>query len=250
MDWIRGFYARQDSLAKIYQQPIAEHDRRRAAAVRCSLTAGGNSVLELGCGGGQTAAAIADLGYDIVAVDLNPSAVRHARKLAAVPRPGTLTVLEADFFDLNPAEPFELICYFDGFGTGQDADQRRLLQRICSWLKPGGLALIEVYTPWYWQNMAGRMMQFGQACRRYGYDAGGQRMLDTWWAAGNSGDEVTQSLRCYTPAEFEALAANSGLRLVEITPGGAVDPEQGVFRHSVPLAEAMSYTALLRISGE
>jgi len=245
MDWIHHFYRRQDALTGCYQLPVSDSDRRRADLVRRWVSEQPAAVLELGCGGGQTASAIADMGSRVVAVDLNPSAVEHARKLAAARDDNQLRIVLGDFYALEYRREFDLVCYFDGFGIGDDADQQRLLKLIARWLRPGGRALIEVYTPWYWAMVAGQEIKYGQARRRYGYDGKASRMLDTWWPDGEPGFAVTQSLRCYSPDELRELAHGTGLALLDIEPGGAVDYARNTFQPSVPLDETMSYLAIL-----
>lgn len=88
-------------------------------------------------------------------------------------------------------------------------------------------------------------MRFGDATRRYGFDATGNRMLDMWWPNGRPGEALTQSLRCYEPADFHLLLEGTGLGLTGIEPGGAVDRVSGEYRSPVPLEHAMSYLARL-----
>ncbi len=183
-------------------------------------------VLELGAGGGQNAAALADLGYSVTAIELVPAVAENALELAAQPRKGHLRVIVGDFYDVELSDRFDIVCYWDGFGVGSDDDQRRLLVRIADWLAPRGFALIEVYTPWYWAGMAGRETEFGGVCRRYGFDAEGSRMLDTWWPVGRDEEAVTQSLRCYSPADLRRLLEGTGLALESVEPRGAYDPVQ------------------------
>ena len=170
-------------------------------------------VLELGAGGGQNAAAAADAGYDVIAVELVPASVAHARNLAQATRTGTLVVHKADFYTIDLEGPFDVVCYWDGFGVGSDADQRRLLRRIATWLAPDGHALIDISTPWYWAHAAGQEMQVGHAMRRYDFDADACRLLDTWWPVDDPDQRVTQYLRCYSPADLRLLLEGSGLRL-------------------------------------
>lgn len=202
-------------------------------------------ILELGCGGGQMAAALAELGHSVVAVDLNPAAVRNALRLANARPNAHITLIEGDFYTLGTKGSFDIVCYFDGFGIGTDADQQRLLQRIAVWLKNDGRAFIEVYTPWYWKRMSGTTMEWPDACRRYGFDEVGCRMLDTWWPAGDPAAAITQSLRCYSPDDLESLLDGIGLVLVELHPGPSFDHETQTFRAKSPLEHAMQYMAVL-----
>ena len=74
-----------------------------------------------------------------------------------------------------------MICYFDSFGIGTDEDQRRLLKRIRSWLKPNGCVIIEIGATWYWAGVAkGRSMDLGACYRQYDFDAPNSRLIDSW----------------------------------------------------------------------
>lgn len=219
-------------------------------------------VLELGAGGGQAAAAAAARGLRVTAVELVPELAAHARALAATmsagpatggrPEDGTgsLKVLEGDFYTLDPNGPFDVVCYWDGFGIGADDDQRLLLRRIHGWMAPGGCAIIEVYTPWYWAAAAGREQHFGDGSARcYGFDADGCRMLDRWWTEGREAEAVTQSLRTYSPADLRLLLEGTGLAVDRIEEGGAWDETARVWQERAPLEAAMSYVARLQAAG-
>ena len=178
MEAVKQFYAKQNEWAGVYSGDVTEAHRKNAAIVH--RLAGGRigRLLDLGAGGGQNAAAAADLGYSVVAVELVPSVIGHARELASQPRKGQLEVIEGDFYEVELPTPFDIVCYWDGFGIGPDEDQHRLLGRVATWLRPTGFALVEVYTPWFWARAAGRQMQFGEVMRRYDFDAQNRRMLD------------------------------------------------------------------------
>jgi SAM-dependent methyltransferase len=256
--WARDFYAKQDEWAGVSRDPIADMHRRNAELVR--RLAGGRigTVLELGAGGGQNAAALADLGYSVTAVELVPSVAQNALELADQPRKGQLRVIVGDFYDVELPDRYDIVCYWDGFGVGSDDDQRRLLKRVAGWLAHRGFALIEIYTPWYWSGiarsgiarsgMAGRETQFGSVCRRYGFDADGSRMLDTWWPVGHEQEAVTQSLRCYSPADLQLLLKDTGLSLESVEPRGVYDPARDRFVEDASLEESMQYLAKLTLA--
>jgi len=246
MDWVKKFYTKQDEWAGTYGEPVGAQHREKAAHVEIFGEARSLRVLELGCGGGQIASAIADLGHSVVAVDLNSRAITRARRLASERSDERMRVVRGDFYSINLQEQFDVVCYFDGFGVGEDDDQRRLLRRVSGWLAPDGAALIEVYTPWYWAAAAGRTMEWEGAARRYGYDVASNRMLDTWWPTDDPSAAVTQSLRCYAPEELRRLLDSTGLELVDVLPGGAYDHDANIYRERVPLEEAMQYIAVLR----
>ena len=78
------------------------------------------------------------------------------------------------------------------------------------------------------------------------FDAAGSRMLDTWWAADDPARTVTQSLRCYSPADLRSLLHASGVSLAGVEPRGCFDPESREFREECELDQAMQYIAYLR----
>jgi SAM-dependent methyltransferase len=232
-DWEpRRFYERQDELSGVYSGAVTEHHRAKASLVEahCGST---RRVLELGAGGGQMAVATAELGFDVVAVELVPRLATHARALAA--RSGSrVEVLEGDFSEVSVDGPFGAVCYWDGFGVGTDDDQQALLERIRGWLADDGRALIDVYAPWYWAAAAGREMTFGDVRRRYAFDAETRTMIDSWWLESAPDEKVAQRLRCYAPDELERLLTPVGLSLETTDP------------NDTRLEEAMAYTAIIR----
>ena len=246
MDWVEAFYSRQEQLSGIYTRQVDETDRERAATLAHITGPVPKLVLELGAGGGQTAAATADLGYEVTAIELVEGAVSYAQSLANLPRQGSLRVIRANFYEVKFQKQFDCISYWDGFGIGSDDDQIALLERIAGWLAPGGVVLLDINTPWYWAKVAGRTADFGKSARRYEFDAENCRMLDSWWAKGNETEGVTQSLRCYSPADLRLLLRGTGLAIQSIKPGGMVDYEKGEYLKKVALGQAMQYLAVLQ----
>lgn len=245
MEWAEQFYTRQGEWTGVYAGDVTERDRERVTAIERLAGPGVKRLLELGAGGGQSAAAAADLGHSVTAVELVARSAANAERLASHPRAGPLAVMRGDFYTIALEGPFDAVCYWDGFGVGADADQQRLLRRIARWLAPGGCALLDIYTPWYWSRVAGLKMRFGQVIRRYDFDPEGCRMLDRWWPDDDASQAVTQSLRCYSPADLSLLLQGTGLALRALEPGGAMDYERQRYTRRVPLGQAMQYLAAL-----
>ena len=249
MDWALEFYTKQNDWSGVYEEPINEGHRLKASWIAELTGPDKKRILELGAGGGQVAAAMAELGHEVVAVEQAPTLAAHIQKLAATLPVGQLTVVPGDFYTVELAGPFDVICYYDGFGIGTDEDQRRLLKRIATWLAPTGSALFEIGTPWYAASVDGRGWQVGQAERRYNFDADGCRWLDTWWPIGQPEQAVQQSTRCYSPADLRLLIEPTGLQLQHVKPGGTMDWEQRKWLPVVPLEKSLSYVAQLGLVG-
>jgi SAM-dependent methyltransferase len=249
MDWALEFYTKQNQWSGVYEEAINEGHRLKANWIAELTGPGKKRVLELGAGGGQVSAAMAELGHTVVAVEQAPTLAAHIQKLATTLPVGQLSVVQGDFYQVDLTGPFDVVCYYDGFGVGSDADQRRLLKRVATWLTPTGSALFEIGTPWYIASVDGRGWTVGEAERRYNFDADGCRWVDTWWPIGKPEEAVQQSLRCYSPADLRMLLEPTGLQLQQIKPGGTVDWEQGKWLPSVPLGKALNYLAQLKLSG-
>ena len=225
MEWVESFYSTRSR----WFGPtgiFAEHPAR-AVDVERLCGHGPKRVLELGAGSGGTAAAMADLGHTVVAVEISPVRAAFAKNLAKG-RP-SLTVLEADFFSVKIRDTFDVVCYWDGFGVGEDSDQRRLLQRVnTEWLAPHGVMVLDVFSPAFWVAQAGQSERIDSVSRlengkvqpvrldvpiiaKYDFDHRASRFVGEWWPEGRNEEMISESIRCYTPATFIDLLEGTGL---------------------------------------
>ena len=210
-DWVKPFF---DTAATWWRRPeIRDIDRDRAAAIERLCGAGPKRVLELGAGGGATAAASADLGHNVTAVELSPVRAAFARELA---EGRDVTVVEGDLYTVELDGTFDCVTYWNGFGVGTDDDQRRLLRRIATtWLGPGASLILEVFSPWRWARAAGHQeiveTRGGRLVNARDYDPVRSRFVDRWWPEGEEGEAITQWARCYTPADLLMLLETTRL---------------------------------------
>lgn len=106
-------------------------------------------VLELGCGTGRVALAIARAGVPVVGLDRSPAmlAIARRRSWGLV----GMTWVEEDMraFDLAAAQPFGMICIpYRGFQhLLADADQRATLSAVRRHLRPGGTFALDLMNP-------------------------------------------------------------------------------------------------------
>jgi SAM-dependent methyltransferase len=135
-----------DDLAAIHNAGYGSHWQSAAPAVlewlRGAVIVAGR-VVDLGCGGGQWLARLADEGYDAVGVDASPAMLRIARKTAP-----SAVLIEGSFDEVElPAcaavtalgEPLN---YVDGMGS-----IKRALRNVYGALQPGGLFVFDVREP-------------------------------------------------------------------------------------------------------
>lgn len=229
MEWVEDFYSRTGRWWGEAESGIGDRDRDRVERFRRVCGPEPKRVLELGCGYGNTAAAFADAGHRVVAVELTDRADRakaHTERLG----PDRLRVVRGDFYTAAFDGRFDAVTYWNGFGIGSDADQRRLLRRIATeWLAPGGTALVDVYNPFVWAAWSGDV-ELLQANPARGYhhelqqhlefDPVSATALDTWWDTAEPERRITQRLRCYSPADLRLLLEGTGLALAGILAGG------------------------------
>lgn len=109
----------------------------------------GSAVLDLCCGPGRHAIPLAQHGYRVMGIDLNPEFVQQARGeaealgLEARWQAGDMRHIQFD------GEFDAILNIFTSFGYfEQEKDNQRVLQQIARALKPGGLFLLEtIYQP-------------------------------------------------------------------------------------------------------
>lgn len=130
-------------------------------------------------------------------------------------------------------------------GTGDDAGQRRLLQRIhAEWLAPHGTVLLDVFSPTFWAARAGESERIDTVSRlvndkvqtvrldvpvvaRHEFNSASSRFLSEWWPEGRKEETIMESVRCYAPADFIKLVEGTGLVANRFEVNGArFDPEE------------------------
>ena len=102
-------------------------------------------VLELGCGEGRNGVFLAGRGYDVTAVDQSAAGLRKAERLAAE-RGVSLTTVQADLgaFAIEPGHWAGIVSIFCHLPR---AVRRPLYAGVARGLRPGGVLLLEAYTP-------------------------------------------------------------------------------------------------------
>lgn len=192
---------------------VTAADRDRARQID-NLPAGPHVVLELGAGFGGAAAATTDLGHTVVAVERSAYRAALARRHVREGRANRLEVVEADFMALDLPRRFDVVAYWSGFGVGSDADQRLLLRRIRTWLRPGGVVLLDVFDPEWWAEHDGESRTIRGMGQRIAFDAHASRLVVVNWLAERPTRTATESVRCYAREEMLELVAGSGLRAI------------------------------------
>ena len=106
----------------------------------------GDKVLDIACGEGRNSVWLAGRGCEVLGVDISPLALEKARRLAAE-RGVPVTFLEGDIrhWQWQPEIFDAVVCLFIQFAAPED--RGRLFEGFQTTLKPGGVLLLQGYTP-------------------------------------------------------------------------------------------------------
>lgn len=257
--WIKDFYTQAGIWWGDDPQAVGVHPSRVKTVERlCGK--GSKKILELGAGTGMTAAAMADAGHQVLAVELSPTRAAVAKELAKGLRNGSLTILEGDFYELELRERFDVVCCWETFGLGTDADQRRLLKRIAEeWLVSDGSVLMDVYSPARPARDAGTERRLAplkdvpgsvEMINRCYFDPLHSCWIDEWIPVAEPDKALAQAIRCYTPADLLLLLEGTGLAIKHAElDGQELDVKAHAIAASSPLMNAWSYLVQLELAG-
>ncbi len=112
----------------------------------------GGQVLDLACGAGRHAIALAERGFRVTGVDLSAdmAELAQAGAEAAGIDMADLTVVPADLRDLDLEPRFDAVLNLNGGAIGYfetDAENQRTFETIARALRPGGVALMQLPNP-------------------------------------------------------------------------------------------------------
>jgi SAM-dependent methyltransferase len=138
-----------DDWADIYDRVYSYLDYDLPFYVQQAAVAGGR-VLELGCGTGRIALAMADRGHEVVGVDISPKMVAKAAAKAKAQGLTELARFEAgDMLDVDSGGGFALVTMpfrsFQSMLTPED--QREALANIAGQLQPSGMLVFDIFVP-------------------------------------------------------------------------------------------------------
>lgn len=130
---VREGYDRLDGTYREWVAQMLGGPRARFIVEVLRLVPRGADVLEVGCGPGTDAAALAD-GRRYTGIDLSSVQLAHAR--AAVPDG---TFVHGDVFDVELApSSYDAVVALYVFGHIPAARTEELFERLATWLRPGG----------------------------------------------------------------------------------------------------------------
>lgn len=111
-------------------------------------------VLDVCCGLGRHAGALASLGYDVTGIDRDPKLIAQAQ--LAHPRARFLALDAMDIASLN--ESFDaIICMWQSFGFGTSTENDELLQQIAQSLRREGRFVLDIYNREFFTSRQGTL---------------------------------------------------------------------------------------------
>jgi SAM-dependent methyltransferase len=139
-----------DAFARFYDGDYRDYEEDLGLILELAEEQQGR-VLELGVGTGRVLLPLVDAGHEVTGVDLSAALLAVARnKLEALGYQARASLVEADLLQVTlPPATFALaICTSNTLMHLADGDaQLALLHRVYSWLAPGGLLMIDLFSP-------------------------------------------------------------------------------------------------------
>jgi SAM-dependent methyltransferase len=177
----------------------------------------GDRLLDVGCGPGRHALALARRGIDVVGIERSRDFLQLARR-AAVAEHLSATFVELDVRELSYGGEFDaVICLCQGgFGLLGGRDEPAVFGRIAAALRPGGRLALSAFSAAF----AVRFLEDGET-----FDPATGVLHERSVVRGPEGDEREFDLwtTCYTTRELDLLARLFGLEVDGIhgvSPGG------------------------------
>lgn len=178
-------------------------------------------LLDLGCGAGFQSLLFAELGLDVLGIDISPPLIKHAKRLAAKQKSGAAFQV-GDMREIDFNNEFNIVVVLGcSFGFGSDAENYRTLENISRALRPGGRVLLTGQHPYAVSNHTGPEWletDEGILLHRGEFDPATSRLGGTWELAQPDGLLIDEGenpekfgIRCYSVPELHNLFAAVGL---------------------------------------
>ena len=165
-------------------------------------------VLDVCCGTGRHAVALAERGYDVTGIDVNRSALARAAETIG----GGARLLEHDMRHIDRLDgPFDaVLLLWQSFGQFDDATNRDVLRQVAHELTGGGRFVLDIYHRAFFETRLGTRAheKLGRTITESKQLADNRLVVELDYGDGN-GDRF--EWRVFTPDEIADLARQVGL---------------------------------------
>ncbi len=148
-----GITGRSAALARLYDVDLIEDPGDVELYLALARRTGG-PILEIAAGSGRVAVPLAEAGFEVTAVDIDPAMLARAAAAAVASDPATrrrLDLVEADLLGLRLAGGarfnLAILALNSLLLMGTIENQKAALETMARHLAPGGLAVVDVWLP-------------------------------------------------------------------------------------------------------
>ncbi|MBI2395491.1 MAG: methyltransferase domain-containing protein [Deltaproteobacteria bacterium] len=181
----------------------------------------GAAILDLGCGPGEQAVALAARGYEVIGIDLSLAMLARAAD-EATEKGQRINFLQGDMRDLTFDEAFDgIYCWNTTFGYFDDAKNAEVVQKIHKALRRGGRFLLDIANRDYIVPRTPSMVWFeGEGCvcmDEVQLNAINSRLVvkRTMMMEDGRQREIEYTIRLYALHELGKLLHDNGFRVAE-----------------------------------
>jgi SAM-dependent methyltransferase len=197
---------------EFFHVPISEERTKKQVDFICAVAPlpGSSKVLDVCCGMGRHARALARRGYSVTGVERDPAAVSKARDLG-----GGSQYIEADVRKYRPDfSAYDLVIMMSqSFGHFDAPTNREVLQRLANGVRPGGRIILDLWNGEFFAAHQGeRELETPAGIARENKHIEGDRLfVHLIYPDGAEEDFEWQML---TPAQMKSLAESAGCDLL------------------------------------
>ncbi len=144
-DWFKAWFNHPAYLKLYAHRSLEEAEQTIATLLKfISIEKSNPKTLDIACGSGRHAVALAENGFDVTANDLSSTLLAEARKLAES-KSLTLTFTHTDMREIAFEQEFDLIIQlFTSFGYFENDDEDKVvLENVVRALKPSGWYVLD-----------------------------------------------------------------------------------------------------------
>lgn len=211
--WYRRTF--NEDYLSLYGEYLDERTPHELAGIKkfCQLRPG-DRILDLACGHGRHSVPLAGQGHRVVGLDLSSFFL----EIAARHQEPNLSWVQMDMRDLPFEEEFDVVLsLYHAFGYFDDeADNRRVLQKIQQALVPGGVVLIDLIAAHSLDQQLGELevsLPGYDLLERVEHRDRRLEIEQTFLYPGKAARTYHHSLRIYEPEELSQALLDQGLQV-------------------------------------